>query len=861
MAEKVIGGPINAAVRSQLAVRSKIMSKGERTNEDLMYLTSKTGWAKLSSGVNVKGSNKLAKQYVLIAGQKGKHGSNSYSNYTDVMGFRPMPGITGVEVRSINRFGVLKEATITFNCWSVQQLTDLEMLYMRPGFTLLLEWGHSIYSKDGKVPYDHKVETFPDFFDKKDLSKKTVYAEIERLKTQSHYNYDAILGFCKNFTWSFRADGGYDCTTTVISIGEIVESLQVLLDSASHNPSSPTAGGTTTGTTKDEDAQATVLQGVLTFIKSWATKDAWEQTKLKYPDFAKHYEERNGITGYEMSQVGTVTIVDGKDKTNSNFVYIPFSTFCKIINGLTIVDQTNEPLARINTSHTLTSEINTFKFHESIDPSTCLIVSPNASYLYTYAPDLYDILKSGITEGSTTDALNILLNIDMLLSIMEEMLQKPVEDRSLFDIFDTIFAKVNSALGGINELALHYDEATSTYYVVDRQIQVEKSDLHVLNITGLKSTVTKFDFTTKLSPALTTMIAISAQGGGSDVGVDASALLRWNEGLSDRIMTTKGQDKDPTNTETAADRIKNQQQQRLTVYESFLSAFYKSKQFDLQKLDEAKANYSQYAKTYKNNYDESAGKAGPAGIVPFEVGIEMDGISGLKIGEAFIINEAIMPDKYNGVIGFIITGLSHKITGNKWTTILKAQTITLSGGLSKKQSSGNRERVNNGFTPTGDAPATNFIATTSDAKTAAEKYLGRAMTDTEWSQLVAATFAEAGHSQIERAYIMGVMLNRVRSGKWGGTVTSVLTAKSQFQSVTGTKANGHAPSANYRNGPNGANRESIYGAATNFLQQVPKNYIYFTSNITAAYGKGTNIGFRDQLRKSGTIIGDSVFSA
>ena len=166
MAEKVIGGPISAAVRSQLAVRSKIMSKGERTSEDLMYLTSKTGWAKLSSGVNVKGSNKLAKQYVLVAGQKGKHGSNSYSNYTDVLGFRPMPGITGVEVRSINRFGVLKEATITFNCWSVQQLTDLEMLYMRPGFTLLLEWGHSIYSKDGKVPYDHKVETFPDFFDK-----------------------------------------------------------------------------------------------------------------------------------------------------------------------------------------------------------------------------------------------------------------------------------------------------------------------------------------------------------------------------------------------------------------------------------------------------------------------------------------------------------------------------------------------------------------------------------------------------------------------------------------------------------------------------------------------------------------------
>ena len=108
---------------------------------------------------------------------------------------------------------------------------------------------------------------------------------------------------------------------------------------------------------------------------------------------------------------------------------------------------------------------------------------------------------------------------------------------------------------------------------------------------------------------------------------------------------------------------------------------------------------------------------------------------------------------------------------------------------------------------------------------------------------------------------MGVMLNRVRSGRWGSTVTSVLNAKSQFQSVTGTKANNHQPSPNFRNGPNLKNRDSIYGAATNFLQQVPTNYIYFTSNITAAYGKGTNIGFRDKLRKSGTVIGDSVFSA
>ena len=324
--EKVIGGPLSKAVLAQLAVRSKIMSKSDRTNDDLMYLTSRTGWVKMSSGVNVEGSNKLAKEYTLVAGQYGKHGTDSYSNYTETLGFRPMPGITGVEVRSINRFGVLKEATVNFTCWSVQQLTDLELLYMRPGFTLLLEWGHSIYSKDGKIPYDKNVEYVTNFFDKKGLSKKLVYEEIEQLKKQSHYNYDAILGFCKNFSWSFRADGGYDCTTTVISIGEIVESLQVLLDVTSHDPKASAIKS------KDENAQATVLQGVLTYIKNSKIGDAWPQVQKQYPTFAAKFVDVNdGITGFGVAKLGveggdSVTMTDGSKKQTGAFKYITFQS-------------------------------------------------------------------------------------------------------------------------------------------------------------------------------------------------------------------------------------------------------------------------------------------------------------------------------------------------------------------------------------------------------------------------------------------------------------------------------------------------------------------------------------------------------
>jgi len=135
---KIIGGPFSKEVIAQLDLRSKIVSKATRENNELIYLTSKTGWAKLTSGVNVGGSSALAKKYIMVGGVKGRTGTDTYSNFGGEAGkgFRPMPGITGVQINSLGQFGQLKEATITFNCWDRSQITELELLFMRPGFSI-----------------------------------------------------------------------------------------------------------------------------------------------------------------------------------------------------------------------------------------------------------------------------------------------------------------------------------------------------------------------------------------------------------------------------------------------------------------------------------------------------------------------------------------------------------------------------------------------------------------------------------------------------------------------------------------------------------------------------------------------------
>jgi len=152
------------------------------------------------------------------------------------------------------------------------------------------------------------------------------------------------------------------------------------------------------------------------------------------------------------------------------------------------------------------------------------------------------------------------------------------------------------------------------------------------------------------------------------------------------------------------------------------------------------------------------------------------------------------------------------------------------------------------------------VSGSAEAKASAEKYFGKAISDSEFSALIKATHAEAAGgkqaSQQEQAMIMASVLNRARTDKGG--IMGALTAKNQFQSVTGT-ANEPGPSQNYLRGPEKERLQSIEGA-TQLLQNISKEQKNFTAASAAAYGPGTNIGYRDKmLAGGGTVIGGSVF--
>lgn len=241
-----VGEPIDSKVADHIKQLQKVFGE-QSSRSEYIELQSSIPWIKMQSGVVLDSSaaseygttagNQLAKENILfglnsrtVVTDENGNKSLTYSpdtgglpGYvsTDDLGYRPKPGITSLGIRSHNRFGSLRTATISFQCWSKEQMDIIEVLYMRPGMTVLLEWGHSkvLESSDDVVPTDYGI----DYFTASDKMSEVI-SKIDGKRKSSNYSYDGIVGIIKNFSWKFRPDGGYDCQVSLVTAGDLIES-------------------------------------------------------------------------------------------------------------------------------------------------------------------------------------------------------------------------------------------------------------------------------------------------------------------------------------------------------------------------------------------------------------------------------------------------------------------------------------------------------------------------------------------------------------------------------------------------------------------------------------------------------------
>jgi hypothetical protein len=92
-----------------------------------------------------------------------------------------------------------------------------------------LEWGWSHYfSNSGKLETMGYtlVEAENGFFSDTAKSHKQFLQKIKLFRRDKSGNYDGLLAKVSNFDWTFNPDGSYDITLTLISLGDVIESLK-----------------------------------------------------------------------------------------------------------------------------------------------------------------------------------------------------------------------------------------------------------------------------------------------------------------------------------------------------------------------------------------------------------------------------------------------------------------------------------------------------------------------------------------------------------------------------------------------------------------------------------------------------------
>ena len=165
-------------------------------------------------------------------------------------GYVPPPGITSVDFEYKND-GALAQATINIKAFSPEQFSIIDILYMRPGFTVLLEFGHSVYlDNKGKITHLDTSSTGPfDYlFDQSDStsSTKPTYSQMAKLireeKKNKNGNYEGFFGRITKFSWKFSNDGSYNITIKLTGTGDVINSLNASIPKLSGTPRSFLSG-------------------------------------------------------------------------------------------------------------------------------------------------------------------------------------------------------------------------------------------------------------------------------------------------------------------------------------------------------------------------------------------------------------------------------------------------------------------------------------------------------------------------------------------------------------------------------------------------------------------------------------------
>lgn len=322
-----------------------------------------------------------------------------------------------------------------------------------------------------------------------------------------------------------------------------------------------------------------------------------------------------------------------------------------------------------------------------------------------------------------TNILNIFISTKLIIDGLNNLysIETAPENIDLQTFIRGILNEINSNLGGINDLDITYDELTNKLLITDRALvsgDLKPAEVPIIKLTGLSTTVKNISLETKISSQLASQISISATAGaGGDISSNPG-LINYNDGKRDRFrvnykqfteeeessikksneennkfyqdLEAENAKQQQENAELEAKQQADEKEKRGKFFLNTLNAYsiFNNTKADLRMQGVYKKRFfnkikgeaiSRTKKAYLGEREEK-NETAPA-IIPIELSITLNGISGLKVGQIFKLGDdnnpsPILPKIYQKT-GFIITGLDSTLEGDKWFTTVRGQTFML----------------------------------------------------------------------------------------------------------------------------------------------------------------------------------------
>jgi hypothetical protein len=203
---------------------------------------------------------------------------------------------------------------------------------------------------------------------------------------------------------------------------------------------------------------------------------------------------------------------------------------------------------------------------------------------------------------------------------------------------------------------------------------------------GLKSTVRNYSLESQIFSEQSSIVAIGAQTGGGELGLENDTMVGFNQGVKDRLKPKMSAMNTTSTDDSASIQLENLLTNLTPIYE-FIGEMSGDGAFTESDYDISKAgNYEGalrdiiaiFRALSKNPIKFKA-------IIPTKLSLEIDGISNLIIGHMFNIHPDLLPKGYKTEgdteagrrLGYILTGIGHTVNDNGWVTKLDGQTVIL----------------------------------------------------------------------------------------------------------------------------------------------------------------------------------------